>query len=214
MSFISILLPAFHFDTIDKNKIKQLCSIQFNIGQDKFELLDIHDNTSNINYVIKFNKSILSLNSIEELIYQKNCNNSFSNKTFESLRLMMDKLSDLQDHIKSYKEKNSEEIKNNLVNDNLKLRELLQNQIEVSENIRISTDKTLSKIKEDFELMVKELDNMRKNTYKNGIQNENKTFDLNTNRINVSIGKKFKLNTSNSDNKRNHNNYIPKLNFK
>ena len=125
---------------------------------------------------------------------------------------MMDKLSDLQNQIKSYKEKNTEEIKNNLLNDNLKLRELLENQIEVSENFRLSTEKTLNKIKEDFEMMVKELENMRKNSQKNGNQNENKTFDLHSNRINISMGNKFRLNTNSLD-KNNHNN-VPKLNFK
>ena len=212
MSYISLLLPAFHFNSIDKNEIKKLCSIQFNIMEENFELIDINDKTSNINYVVKFNKSILSLNSIESLIYQRDCNKSFSDKTFESLKLMMNKLSDLQNQIKSYKEKNTEEIKNNLLNDNLKLRELLQNQIEVSENFRLSTEKTLNKIKEDFEMMVKELENMRKNSQKNGNQNENKTFDLHSNRINISMGNKFRLNTNSLD-KNNHNN-VPKLNFK
>ena len=212
MSYISLLLPAFHFNSIDKNEIKKLCSIQFNIMEENFELIDIKDKTSNINYVVKFNKSILSLDSIENLIYQRDCNKSFSDKTFESLKLMMNKLSDLQNQIKSYKEKNTEEIKNNLLNDNLKLRELLQNQIEVSENFRLSTEKTLNKIKEDFEMMVKELENMRKNAQKNGNQNENKTFDLHSNRINISMGNKFRLNTNSLD-KNNHNN-VPKLNFK
>jgi hypothetical protein len=212
MSYISLLLPAFHFNSIDKNEIKKLCSIQFNIKEENFELIDINDKTTNINYVVKFNKSILSLDSIENLIYQRDCNKSFSDKTFESLKLMMNKLSDLQNQIKSYKEKNTEEIKNNLLNDNLKLRELLQNQIEVSENFRLSTEKTLNKIKEDFEMMVKELENMRKNAQKNGNQNENKTFDLHSNRINISMGNKFRLNTNSLD-KNNHNN-VPKLNFK
>ena len=212
MSFISLLLPAFHFNSIDKNEIKKLCSIQFNIKEENFELIDINDKTTNINYVVKFNKSILSLDSIENLIYQRDCNKSFSDKTFESLKLMMDKLSDLQNQIKSYKEKNTEEIKNNLLNDNLKLRELLQNQIEVSENFRLSTEKTLNKIKEDFEMMVKELENMRKNSQKNVNQNENKTFDLHSNRINISMGNKFRLNTNSLD--KNNNNNVPKLNFK
>ena len=212
MSYISLLLPAFHFNTIDKNEIKKLCSIQFNIMEENFELIDINDKTTNINYVVKFNKSILSLNSIESLIYQRDCNKSFSDKTFESLKLMMNKLSDLQNQIKSYKEKNTEEIKNNLLNDNLKLRELLQNQIEVSENFRLSTEKTLNKIKEDFEMMVKELENMRKNSQKNVNQNENKTFDLHSNRINISMGNKFRLNTNSLD--KNNNNNVPKLNFK
>ena len=212
MSYISILLPAFHFNTINKNKILKLCSNQFNISEDKFELINLNDNTNYKNYAIKFKESSLSLNSIEELIYQRDCNKSFSDKTFESLKLMMNKLSDLQNQIKSYKEKNTEEIKNNLLNDNLKLRELLENQIEVSENFRLSTEKTLNKIKEDFEMMVKELENMRKNSQKNGNQNENKTFDLHSNRINISMGNKFRLNTNSLD-KNNHNN-VPKLNFK
>ena len=212
MSYISLLLPAFHFNSIDKNEIKKLCSIQFNIKEENFELIDINDKTTNINYVVKFNKSILSLDSIENLIYQRDCNKSFSDKTFESLKLMMDKLSDLQNQIKSYKEKNTEEIKNNLLNDNLKLRELLENQIEVSENFRLSTEKTLNKIKEDFEMMVKELENMRKNSQKNVNQNENKTFDLHSNRINISMGNKFRLNTNSLD--KNNNNNVPKLNFK
>ena len=212
MSYISLLLPAFHFNTIDKNEIKKLCSIQFNIKEENFELIDINDKTTNINYVVKFNKSILSLDSIENLIYQRDCNKSFSDKTFESLKLMMDKLSALQNQITSYKEKNTEEIKNNLLNDNLKLRELLQNQIEVSENFRLSTEKTLNKIKEDFEMMVKELENMRKNSQKNVNQNENKTFDLHSNRINISMGNKFRLNTNSLD--KNNNNNVPKLNFK
>ena len=59
---------------------------------------------------------------------------------------MMDKLLELLNQIKLCEEKNFEEIKNNFDDK----RELLHNQIIVFKKIRISNEKTLSKIKEDF----------------------------------------------------------------
>ena len=53
MSYISILLPAFHFNTTDKNELIKLCSTQFNLVEDKFELYEFNDNTNNKNFVVK-----------------------------------------------------------------------------------------------------------------------------------------------------------------
>ena len=39
MAYISLLLPAFHLSTTDINEISKQCSLQFNLSQDKFELL-------------------------------------------------------------------------------------------------------------------------------------------------------------------------------
>ena len=111
MSYISLLLPAFHLCTTDINEISKQCSLQFNLPQDKFELLEIKNNTSQINYGIKFNESYLSLSSIEDLIYQKNCMQSLSEKVFESLHSMNQKLNEV---INSFK--------NDIVNDNQKLK--------------------------------------------------------------------------------------------
>ena len=160
MSYISLLLPAFHLNTTDINDIIKQCSIQFNLTVDKFELLELTDKTNNLNYCLKLNDSSFSLSSIEDLIYQRNCIQNLSEKTFESLQLMTKKLNDL---INSFKENgNSEEFKKDLMNDNIKLRELLVSQIEFSDNFRMNTEKTLNKIKDEFRTMVKELEALKK----------------------------------------------------
>ena len=218
MSFISIILPAFHLKTSDKKEIIKFCSTQFNLSQDKFELLSVNDNTNNNNYVIKFKESSLSLNSIEDLIYQRECIKSISEKTFESLKITSDKLSELENQIKSFNENgNNIELNKNLIDDNLKLRELLKAEIEHSENFRINTEKTLNKIRGQFSSIVKELETMRKQTNKIKpiVQREN---TLSNNNSLISLGKKNKTNNSNSSDNKNknnlNNNKVPKLNFK
>ena len=161
MSYISLLLPAFHFNTTDISEITRQCSIQFDLAPDKFELIEINDKTSQINYGIKFNESILSLSSIEDLIYQKDCMQTLSEKAFESLQSMSKKLNDI---INSFKENgNNEEFKKDLMNDNIKLKELLVSQIEYSDNFRINTEKTLNRIKDEFKTIVQELESLKKN---------------------------------------------------
>ena len=218
MSYISILLPAFHFNTLDKNRILKLCKSQFNISEEQFELINFNDNTKNNNFAIKFKESSLSLNSIEDLIYQRECIKSISEKTFESLKITSDKLSELENQIKSFNDNgNNIELNKNLIDDNLKLRELLKAEIEHSENFRINTEKTLNKIRGQFSSIVKELETMRKKTNKIKpiVQREN---TLSNNNSLISLGKKNKTNNSNSSDNKNknnlNNNKVPKLNFK
>ena len=75
MSYISIIVPAFHLNTADKNDICNYCCSQFNITQDNFSLIEFSNDQlkDNINYGIIFNESNLSLHKIEQLIYKRNC---------------------------------------------------------------------------------------------------------------------------------------------
>ncbi len=216
MSYISILLPAFHFNTTDKNELIKLCSTQFNLVEDKFELYEFNDNTNNKNFVVKFKKSMLSLNSIEELIYQRQCTKCMSEKSFESLKALTQKISELENQIKSKKENGSEEVKKNLFNDNIKLREMLKKEIDHSENFRVNTEKTINIIREQFESIVKELETMRKKSNKNKpiTQRENTLSNNNVNTI-IPLGKKNRINSNSSDNKNGRNNNgVVKHNFK
>ena len=205
MSYISILLPAFHLNTNDINDIKKQCSIQFNLPSDKFEILEILDKTNIINYCIKFNESSLSLGALEDLIYQRNCMQSLSEKAFESLKSMTKKINEL---INSFKENgNSEEFKNNLMNDNIKLRELLVSQIEYSDNFRMNTEKTLNRIKDEFRTMVKELETLKK---KSNVKDEqtNSGGGLGKKTWNNSNNQKVNFSSSsNNINQGNDNNY-------
>ena len=210
MSYISLLLPAFHLNTIDINDIIKQCSIQFNLTPDEFEVLEINDKTNNINYGIKLNESSLSLSSIEDLIYQRNCMQSLSEKVFESLQLMTKRLNEL---INSFKENgNSEEFKKDLMNDNIKLRELLVSQIEYSDNFRINTEKTLNRIKDEFRTMVKELETLKKKSNSKDEQINSiggpikKTGNSNNNNIN-NQKVNFSASSSNINNQGNDINY-------
>ena len=153
MSYISILLPAFHLNSFDLSKIKKECCHQFGISEEKFELIEFKDNAINKNYAIKLLESSLCLNSIEELIYLKSCMQSLNEKTFENLHMMTERLKELEHQIKfnniENENGNNEGFKKELINDNIKLRELLSSQIEYSDNFRLNTEITMNKIKID-----------------------------------------------------------------
>ena len=208
MSYISLLLPAFHLNTTDINDIKKYCSNQFNLPTDKFELLEIRDKTNNINYALKFLESSLSLKLIEDLIYLRNCIQSLNEKTFESIKYLTKKINEL---INSFKENgNSEEFKKDLMNDNIKLRELLISQIEYSDNFRINTEKTLNRIKDEFRTMVKELETLKRKTNTRDDQNPGGgLIGKKIGNINISNNQKinFSASTSNINNQINDNNY-------
>ena len=161
MSYISIILPAFHVNTKDINEIKNICSIQFDTSIDNINIIQFNDNTNNINYGIKFLQSSLNLSSIEELIFKKNCLQILSEKSFESLKAMYKKINELEYQLNSYKNNNNDTEKE-LRNDNIKLKNLLISHIEYSDNFRINTEKTLKKIKEEFKVMVLDLEKIRK----------------------------------------------------
>ena len=208
MSYISLLLPAFHLNTTDINEIKKYCSNQFNLPTDKFELLEITDKTNNINYALKFIESSLSLKLIEDLIYLRNCIQSLNEKTFESLKYLTKKINEL---INSFKENgNSEEFKKDLMSDNIKLRELLISQIEYSDNFRINTEKTLNRIKDEFRTMVKELETLKRKSNTKDDQNSGGVLiGKKIGNINISNNQKinFSASTSNINNQINDNNY-------
>ena len=134
---------------------------------------------------------------------------SLSEKVFESLQLMTKRLNEL---INSFKENgNSEEFKKDLMNDNIKLRELLVSQIEYSDNFRINTEKTLNRIKDEFRTMVKELETLKKKSNKdeqiNSIGGPVKKSG-NTNNNNINNQKvNFSASSTNINNQGNDNNY-------
>ena len=213
MSYISLLLPAFHLNSTDISEITKQCSIQFDLAPEKFEVLEINDKTSQMNYGIKFNESYLSLSSIEDLIYQKNCMQSLSEKAFESLISMSKKLNEI---LNSFKENgNNQEFRKDLLNDNIKLKELLVSQIEYSDNFRINTEKTLNRIKDEFKTIVNELETLKKKSSNKETNNEgnNNNFNNNIGLNNLTIeGIGNKINSGNNSNNNNQNSNINNIN--
>ena len=196
MAYISLLLPAFHLSTTDINEISKQCSLQFNLSQDKFELLEIKNNSTQINYGIKFNESYLSLSSIEDLIYQKNCMQSLSEKVFESLYSMNQKLNEV---INSFKQ--------DIVNDNNKLKELLSKQIDYSDNFRLNTEKTLNKIKDEFKNIVQELETLKNKSNSKDDFNNNLNFKDIENSLDIINNTNININENGDLNKEKNNLY-------
>lgn len=105
-------------------------------------------------YAIKFKQSDLSLSKIEDLVYQRDCTKSLVEKTFESLQSMTDKLVNLEKELRSSLNCKHEESNEGGISDSQKLKDLLTIQLENSENFRLNTERTLNRIKEEFQQMV------------------------------------------------------------
>ena len=175
MSYISIIVPAFHLNTTDKNDIFNYCCSQFNITQDNFSLIEFTNDQfkDNINYGIIFNESNLSLHKIEQLIYERNCIQNLSEKAFESLQLLSKKISDLENIINNIREEkkncekkyNKEILKienmsnssNNNTDENFE-----NNNTQLTNNIEL-TEKSISKIKQEFKNVADDIELMNSN---------------------------------------------------
>ena len=175
MSYISIIVPAFHLNTTDKNDIFNYCCSQFNITQDNFSLIEFTNDQfkDNINYGIIFNESNLSLHKIEQLIYERNCIQNLSEKAFESLQLLSKKISDLENIInnireekKSCEKKYNKEImkienmsnsSNNNTDENFE-----NNNTQLNSNIEL-TEKSISKIKQEFKNVADDIELLNSN---------------------------------------------------
>ena len=175
MSYISIIVPAFHLNTADKNDICNYCCSQFNITQDNFSLIEFSNDQlkDNINYGIIFNESNLSLHKIEQLIYERNCIQNLSEKAFESLQLLSKKISDLENIINNIREekknienKNNKEILKieNVSNaDNNNTGEKIENNnIELANDIELS-EKSIKKIKQEFKNVADDIELLNSN---------------------------------------------------
>ena len=130
---------------------------------------------------------------------------TLSEKAFESLQSMSKKLNDI---ISSFKENgNNEEFKKDLMNDNIKLKELLVSQIEYSDNFRVNTEKTLNRIKDEFRTIVKELETLKKKSNsKDDFSNSNNNLNNLNNKDLLNIGNENKINIGNNSNNSNNDN--------
>ena len=190
MSYISIIVPAFHLNTTDKNDIFNYCCSQFNITQDNFSLIEFTNDQfkDNINYGIIFNESNLSLHKIEQLIYERNCIQNLSEKAFESLQLLSKKISDLENIINNIREEkkncekkyNKEILKienmsnssNNNTDENFE-----NNNTQLTNNIEL-TEKSISKIKQEFKNVADDIELLNSNNKAIYIQKDS-VFDNN-----------------------------------
>ena len=210
MSYISIIVPAFYIQNeTDFDSISNFCSEQFELSTDSFELIKL---SLPNNFGIMFKESNISLSSIEDLIYQRDCIKSICEKTFESLETMTIKLNQLETKITFITE-----LENNVSDDNNNMNNTPSYQLKLTDNLKNNTEKTLNTIKEEFKLIVQELETLRTHAplTRPTSTRESSHSSLNIKRFGNKINSNNLIlgNTSIVNNVNDSNKGIPKLNL-
>lgn len=160
MAYVSVLTPAFTLPSTDPDIVKTSCAGQLGIETSHLDLFALVPATEapghTGEYALKLSKSDLTLQSIEELLRKNQLLNEQVARTKEALIAYSDQFErkqPAQDDTTARKLKKL----NHLEADNKKLRQLLKSQLESSENLRQETQHTVETLREEFELLVKEL---------------------------------------------------------
>ncbi|CAG9328567.1 unnamed protein product [Blepharisma stoltei] len=159
MSLCSLLAPAFTYSFPDSSSYYSFCSQNLGINPQEIELfalVPINEVSNPTQIAIKVKQSSFSLSSLEELISERNQLKVQLEKSREALLNYSEKiLAQAEKGIPSdekYKKKIAK-----LSEDNKKLRQLLKTQLENAENLRIETQKTVENLRQEFDMLVKEL---------------------------------------------------------
>lgn len=109
MSYISITVPAFYCSSNDFEEAKTFFSSKIGISSNEFDFFSIDPAThSKTEFGVRLHNSNLSLNYLEEILYQRNCMRIYMDKTFESMQGMMSRISVLENEIKEISDSNKE----------------------------------------------------------------------------------------------------------
>lgn len=169
MAYISLIVPSFYSNSSDIISASTHFSKQLGIDPSEYDIFPIKPATpDNIEFGVRLLHSTLSLSNIEDILYHRESMKVFLDKTFESMRSMMSRICLLEMELKEQSENRvgesmirKEEI-DDTSNNAHKLKDLISMQLESSESFRLNTERTLSKIKEEFELIVSEFEDIKR----------------------------------------------------
>ena len=162
----NILTPAFSILSCNYNSILAKCAENLGINTSDIELFglvplkDIQDPMAT---VIRFKSSNFSLSKLEELLAQREQLLYQIQNAREAMCIYSEKLKE-QKEVSSDDKFTRKVVK--LEDDNKKLRTLLKydifrTQLDNSENLRLATQKTVENLREEFDLLVRELVNVK-----------------------------------------------------
>ncbi|OMJ89107.1 hypothetical protein SteCoe_8833 [Stentor coeruleus] len=158
----SILTPAFTISSYNYSSIVSQCAENLGVDINDLELyalVPLREVENPQNAVIKLKYCNFSLSKIEEILNQRE-------QLFQQLQKSRDALSSYSERLKDKKEpvvdeKVTRKI-SKLEEDNKKLRQLLKTQLDNAENLRLATQRTVENLREEFDLLVRELLNVKK----------------------------------------------------
>lgn len=170
MAYISLIVPSFYSSSTDIQLASTHFSKQLGIDPAEYDIFPIKPASSeNIEFGVRLLHSTLSLSNIEDILYHRESMKVFLDKTFESMRSMMSRICLLEMELKEQSDNRvgesmirKDEIDDTSNNAAHKLKDLISMQLESSESFRLNTERTLSKIKEEFELIVSEFEDIKR----------------------------------------------------
>lgn len=164
---VSLLVPALACS--DTAALPALCAQTFGVAQDLLEvfvLVPISEWRGTATHVaVRLSQSTLSLQAIEDLLVQREQLSEQLDRSRSALQTyseQVNKLKQVSDKVDAEKyHKRGQKVKQ-LDEDNKKLRSLLKTQLENSENLRKETQQTVETLRQEFDLLVRELMTFRK----------------------------------------------------
>ena len=182
------------------NEIKNYCSSHFDVSEDLIKVIELTGTTLKNSYGIIFEKSILNLNKIQELIYEKNCLKSFNEKIYESFRLLDQKINDLKQQINDFNMNKKEEkyINEQTIDCFNKNNKTLDFDI-----FYVNAKETFEKIQIDFDNILRDLNFNKDNTNiteKNNNLLEQKTFIMVEDNEDYTRNRKISINNNEDNN--------------
>jgi len=164
---VSLLVPALACS--DTASLPVLCAQTFGVAADLLEvfvLVPISEWRGPVTHVaLKLSQSSLSLQAIEDLLVQREQLSEQLDRSRTALQTYSEqvtKLKQTSDQVDAEKyHKRGQKVKQ-LDEDNKKLRSLLKTQLENSENLRKETQQTVETLRQEFDLLVRELMTFRK----------------------------------------------------
>lgn len=167
---VSIVIPAIsHSHASDSTELASICAETFGVPSemmDFYALVPLEEvRGSVIQVAVRLRPCMLTLTGIEQMCEQKDHVSeqlqraqeallTFSSQ-IDTLRHSTPKISPEKYQRRGLKLKQLDE-------DNKKLRQLLKTQLENSENLRVETQQTVETLRQEFDLLVKELMTFRK----------------------------------------------------
>ena len=164
---VSLLVPA--LSCPDASSLSLLCTQTFSVAYDLLEvfaLVPISEWSGTATTVaVRIKQSSLSLQAIEDLLVQREQMTQQLDRSRNALQTyaeQVEKLKQIGERVDAAKyHKRGQKIKQ-LDEDNKKLRTLLKAQLENSENLRRETQQTVETLRQEFDLLVRELMAFRK----------------------------------------------------
>lgn len=201
MAYISLIVPSLYSSSSDIESATIYFSKQLGVDSSEFDIFPIKSaSPDHIELGVRLLNSSLCLSNIEDILYHRESMKVFLDKTFESMRSMMSRICLLEiEHKDECESRVEDSLRKEKIDNTInthKLKEMISIQLESSESFRLNTERTLSKIKEEFEFIVSEFEDIKRLDSQRPLVSNYKRFEEKKSSSNREVDKQINSITS------------------